>query len=90
MSVPQATQWWVAHDQLDEQPTVDEWLPDVAPGDGTRTRRLSYGEGQVELLAVNGGGHTWPGGVQYLPASVIGHTSRDFSASETIWEFFAR
>jgi polyhydroxybutyrate depolymerase len=47
-------------------------------------------EGQVGLLAVIGGGHTWPGGIQYLPASLIGRSSRDFSASDAIWEFFAR
>ena len=38
---------------------------------------------------VSDGGHTWPGGVQYLPERWIGPTSRDFAASEVIAEFFA-
>ncbi len=44
---------------------------------------------QVELYTVVGGGHTWPGGEQYLPRLLIGRTSRQFDASETIWRFFA-
>ena len=70
--------------------TIDE--PDVDPNDGTRTRRTSYacpaGIG-VELLTIDGGGHTWPGGAQYLPAAAIGAVSRDFDASERIWDFFS-
>jgi polyhydroxybutyrate depolymerase len=41
------------------------------------------------LYEVRGGGHTWPGGEQYLPAAAIGATSHDFNASEVIWSFFA-
>jgi polyhydroxybutyrate depolymerase len=36
----------------------------------------------------NGGGHTWPGGVQYLGKRWIGHTSREINAYDKIWEFF--
>ena len=43
----------------------------------------------VKLYSVQGGGHTWPGGPQYLPEATIGKTSRDFDASRTIWTFFA-
>lgn len=44
----------------------------------------------VVLYKVIGGGHTWPGGQQYLPVRTIGETCRDFNASETIWDFFSR
>jgi len=89
-SMPESAQFWVRHNELSIEPTLDEWLPDSAPRDGTRTRRMAWGDGQVEVLGVAGGGHTWPGGIQYLPTSAIGRTSRDFSASDAIWEFFAR
>ncbi len=72
------------------QPTVEE--PDVDPDDGSRTHATTFScppPVQVELLSLEGAGHTWPGGPQYLPARVIGATSRDFDASERIWEFFA-
>ena len=69
--------------------TVDE--PDVDPSDGATTRRTRYtcpGKLGVELLSIIGGGHTWPGGTQYLPKVLIGPVSRDFNASERIWQFF--
>jgi poly(3-hydroxybutyrate) depolymerase len=37
-----------------------------------------------------GGGHMWPGGTQYFPASLIGTVSQDFSANDAMWAFFAR
>jgi len=42
------------------------------------------------MLAVEGGGHTWPGGIQYRGESVIGATSHDIDAGEEIWEFCRR
>jgi polyhydroxybutyrate depolymerase len=44
----------------------------------------------VGLDTVVGGGHTWPGGWQYLPALIVGRTSQQFDASEAIWTFFSR
>jgi polyhydroxybutyrate depolymerase len=43
----------------------------------------------VTLCTVEGAGHTWPGGDQYLPRLLVGNTNRDVNASEMIWEFFA-
>ena len=74
------------------QKSTDAQLTDVAPDDGTTTT-LTHWEGcrdgaEVSLYRVIGGGHTWPGGWQYLGAWLIGKTSRDFDASEEIWKFF--
>jgi polyhydroxybutyrate depolymerase len=44
----------------------------------------------VAAYIVQGGGHCWPGGLQYFPVNVIGKTSYDFDASEAIWRFFER
>ncbi len=69
-------------------------LPDVDPQDGTTTDLWAYGSpgaaGEVLLYRVNEGGHTWPGGTQYLPVTTIGRVSRDFSGNDTMWAFFAR
>jgi polyhydroxybutyrate depolymerase len=46
--------------------------------------------GEVAFYNVTGGGHTWPGGLQYLPQIIIGKTSRDMNASAVIWSFFSR
>lgn len=69
-----------------------EYLPDTDPEDGTRVWIERYsncsGEAEVVLYGIEGGGHTWPGGYQYLPESIIGRTSRDIDANEVIWNFF--
>jgi polyhydroxybutyrate depolymerase len=43
---------------------------------------------EVAFYKVTDGGHTWPGGSQYLPVIVVGKTSRDLNASDTILAFF--
>jgi polyhydroxybutyrate depolymerase len=45
---------------------------------------------ELLLYEIIGGGHTWPGGVQYLPELLVGRTSRELAASEAIWEFLQR
>lgn len=42
----------------------------------------------VDFYRIDGGGHTWPGGRQYLPKAVIGPTSETFSASRVVLDFF--
>jgi polyhydroxybutyrate depolymerase len=65
-------------------------LEDRDPNDGSTTVRHDYAgcARAVTLLEVQGGGHTWPGGIQYLPSAMIGPVSRDFDASEAIAAFF--
>lgn len=52
---------------------------------------LRYGDcdsdAEVVLYVVEGGGHTWPGGLP-LPEIIAGHTTRDISASAVMWDFF--
>jgi polyhydroxybutyrate depolymerase len=42
------------------------------------------------LYRVEGGGHTWPSGTQYLPRRLVGPVSRDIDASAEIAAFFAQ
>ncbi len=46
--------------------------------------------GAVEVYTIYGGGHTWPGGKQYLPEAIIGKTSREIVACDVIWDFFKK
>ena len=43
---------------------------------------------KVILYEIMGGGHTWPGGSQYLPEWIVGIVSKDINAGEVIWDFF--
>lgn len=41
-------------------------------------------------LVVHGGGHTWPGGDQYVGERLVGGVTRDFSASRAVLDFLLR
>jgi polyhydroxybutyrate depolymerase len=43
---------------------------------------------EVAFYKVTNGGHTWPGGLQSLLEIIVGKTSRDLNASETMLAFF--
>ncbi len=43
---------------------------------------------QVVNIRIENGGHTWPGGKQYLPRKLVGNTNRDINACDEIWSFF--
>jgi len=87
-----AVKKWVDADGCKEG--VKENLPDRDPDDGTRVNRTTYAGGkdgtEVVLVTIDGGGHTWPGGPQYLPRFMIGRVCRDLDASDLIWDFFAK
>jgi polyhydroxybutyrate depolymerase len=91
LSVDESIGFWVSRNMCSTTPVVAE-EPDRDPKDGTRVIRKEYINDidgtEVILYAVDGGGHTWPGGFQYLPAWMIGKTSKDFDANEVIWSFF--
>ncbi len=93
LSVSETVKYWAGHNQCPSPPTVS-MEPDRDPKDGTRVRREAYSpcrdSTEVTLLAVEGGGHTWPGGLQYLPEGIVGRTSKDIDANEVIWAFFRR
>jgi polyhydroxybutyrate depolymerase len=89
----EAVRRWVAANGCAEEPVLEE-LPDADPEDGCRVRVIRHEGGrggtEVVLYRVEGGGHTWPGGRQYLPERRIGRVCRDFDATLAIWEFFER
>ena len=45
---------------------------------------------ETVLVKVIDGGHTWPGGAQFLPQVLVGRMSREINASEMIFDFFLR
>ncbi len=93
LSADESIEFWVTHNQCSPEPVVTI-EPDRDPADGTQVTRKEYLNGikgtEVILYVIYGGGHTWPGGFQYLPAWKIGKTSREIDANEVIWSFFKR
>jgi polyhydroxybutyrate depolymerase len=91
LSAPRTAELWASLDGCAAaSPGVA--LPPIAPPDGTAVMRKIYApcrQGRtVTLLTIEGGGHTWPGGPQYLPAIFIGRASDQLDASRAIVEFF--
>ena len=82
--------FWMRHDGCEHVEV--SMIPDFVPSDGTRIeRRKATGcrsGTKVELFAVQGAGHTWPSGWQYLPKSMVGTISKDIDAAVAAWRFF--
>ncbi|NGY06299.1 alpha/beta hydrolase family esterase [Solimonas terrae] len=87
MSAPASAAFWAQANGCNATPQR-EALPDVVD-DGTQTVVDRYsgctsGEA-VRLYSVLGGGHTWPGTVDFSPS--LGRTSQDFDASDAFMQF---
>jgi polyhydroxybutyrate depolymerase len=93
LSVNESISFWVHMNRCSGVPLIFQ-EPDKDPSDGTRVLRKEFTNGtggtEVILYKIDGGGHTWPGGLQYLPKWLIGKTSRDIDANEVIWNFFKK
>jgi polyhydroxybutyrate depolymerase len=72
---------WAAGNGITSRPSIEE-LPTVVD-DLPVTRKTWAGPGRhpVTLYRIDGGGHGWPGGPQFLPPRVIGPVSRHLDAT---------
>ncbi len=80
---------WAAVDSCSAVPVVSALASRI--NDGTLVTREEYrSRGMVKVVGytISGGGHTWPGGSQYLPKMFIGPVSHNLDACQAIWEFF--
>jgi polyhydroxybutyrate depolymerase len=83
-------------------PSVEGWISEFSRRNrcagalsrsavSSEVSRLQYSrcarDAEVVLYAIDGGGHTWPGG---RPLHFFGHTTNDVSATRVTWEFFSR
>ncbi|UOR10560.1 alpha/beta hydrolase family esterase [Halobacillus amylolyticus] len=81
--------YWVEANDTASKPRVT-YLPQTAEGDPTKIRREVYSGGkhgtEVIFYKMEGAGHTWPGGPQYLPPEYIGLVSNQINGSQLIWD----
>jgi polyhydroxybutyrate depolymerase len=92
LSHDSTVKWWAQRDGCYVS-AIARTIADSA-GDGTTVRVRDYRNGsqdaEVVSYVIENGGHTWPGGWQYLPVFMVGKTSRNLDASAVIWDFFRR
>lgn len=88
ISADKLMQFWVNKAACNQTPTKIN-IPDrVQEGSTAQWQRYGPCNQSLEMahIAVNSGGHTWPGSSN----SGVGTTNMDFSASAEIWQFFSR
>ena len=92
LSTDQTIQYWLEVNSIDSDP-IHQTFEDRSKKDQSTAEKFEWSNPQsgnkVILIKINQGGHTWPGGNQYLPKSIIGPTNQDIDASRIIWEFFS-
>jgi polyhydroxybutyrate depolymerase len=82
-SVAAAIEFWRRNDGCGEPPVREQ------RGALTRTRFAECADGsEVELVVIDGGGHSWPGGERL--ARFLDPPSTALDATDEIWRFFAR
>jgi polyhydroxybutyrate depolymerase len=94
-SVPVRTalQHWAKAGQCRSGPTVTA-LPDKDPADSTSVKHETYtgcGFGvAIELYAIQGAGHGWPGGAARAEAISrrLGRATKELDATAQLWRFF--
>lgn len=93
LSTDESVKWWVQHLGCIKQPEKAP-MQDTNAKDGTTTEVETYASCReqviVKLYRVKGGGHTWPGGKQYLPKKMIGKVSLDFNGTKDVFDFFEK
>jgi polyhydroxybutyrate depolymerase len=89
VSVDNTLAFWGKNNQCSDTPvitTIDK------EDDDTYVKKFVFSgaaeRNEVVFYLIYGGGHTWPGGLQYLPKFLVGRTSKEFNASEVIWKWF--
>ncbi len=78
---------WLKTESCKSEPVTMQ-LEDKDPRDGSRVEVTSWPGSPVRLYTIRGGGHTIPGGNQYLPGFIVGKVNRDIDTAEEMWRFF--
>jgi polyhydroxybutyrate depolymerase len=90
LSTNESVALWLGWNGIGCEPELT-FLPDTDPEDGATAVLSEWskdGRVVVALCTIEGGGHTLPGGRQYLPPRIVGNTCRDLDGSRAILEFF--
>ena len=86
LSIPEVVAAWAARNDCDATPAQKKVADDV-----TFTRYTCPNHADVQLYAIDGAGHTWPGSRLFVGLKdYIGPTSMSIDADAVMWKFFQR
>jgi polyhydroxybutyrate depolymerase len=89
VSVENTLAFWGKNNDCSDKPVVTAIDKE---DDDTYVKKFMFSgatqRNEIVFYLIYGGGHTWPGGLQYLPKLLVGRTSEEFNASEEIWKWF--
>src|SRR5690606_27304756 len=89
VSVKKTLEFWIKNNKCGDTPAETEIDKE---DDDTSVKKFVFSgsteRDEIVFYLIYGGGHTWPGGWQYLPKLIVGRTSKEFNASEEIWKWF--
>ena len=90
LSSDETVKFWIEKNHCLKKAEISTPLNDPSTQTSVSQETYSCDTGQVRYVRyhVQGGGHTWPGGLQYMNERWIGKTTRAFNASQRIVEFF--
>jgi len=91
MSTDATVDFWRTVNGCSPNPTATETIDNK--DDKMRVVKTSYEQCKgdpVLLYRIEGGGHTWPNGRQYLPRFLVGDVDRDIDGATEVWKFFSR
>lgn len=91
LSTDNTIEFWRQRNGCAAEPTAEAILD--SQDDGMQVQVTSWEQctrDPVLLYRIEGGGHTWPSGRQYLPRFLVGPVNRDIDAATEIWAFFSR
>ena len=91
VSAEEAIRFWRRNNGIDSAYGRSTVIDDGST-DGMKITSNEFTSGDprrdVTVYTIDGGGHTWPQGWQYLPAFIVGDTSKRLNCNEVIWQFF--
>ena len=90
LSTSETVASWVTRNGCSITPSDNRTIDTVS--DSTAVLRTDWSDCEgapVRLYRIDGGGHTWPSGSQYLPVRVVGEVTRDIDGAVEAWRFFS-
>ena len=86
LTAPDAVAFWVHHNSAGS-PRSSQLQHQNRDACKVALDEYGSGHGAVAAYTIEGGGHTWPGGMP-IPGKILGSTAMDVNASEAICRFF--